>query len=130
MSEKKYQITLNETQMLALINATDFQSRIESGQLDDILFKGIPMSKTIDKEKARELIKELKAVMFPELEHNELYSISDTELSQNAKNLYDLHQTMREVYSWSKEPEGKTCNTWFDKPMKYGNQEFPLVEEV
>lgn len=126
---KKYIIELNEVQIKELIDATDFYSRILSGQLDEILIKGIPLTKSVNRTQIKFLLKELKKEMFPELETNENYGIFNKKLEQKAKILYDIHQVARYKYSWSKEPKGG-IQTWFQEPMKSSNYELPIVKEV
>lgn len=122
----EFNVKLNEKQILALIHATDFQSRIEAGQFSDILHKGISISKNVDRKRIRELLDELKLEMFPELESNESYGIYSPNLNENAKILYDIHLAMRYVYSWNKTPEGG-MQTWFEEPLKSSKEELPEV---
>ena len=126
---KKYSIELNERQIKEVIDATDFYSRILSGQLDDIMIKGIPLSKEINRTKVRFLLEELKREMFPELDSNESYGIYNPKLIEKAKILYDIHQTTRYTYSWSKEPKGG-IQTWFSDPMQASNEDLPEVKEI
>jgi len=122
----KLKITLNEKQSKLLIDATDLYSRLLSGQLDEILLKTIPMTKKIDRSKARKKIDELKEIIFPELEKGEIYGIYSRDLTDDAKILYDIHQSIRYKYSWSLEPKGG-FQTWFDEPIKTSKLDLPKV---
>lgn len=130
MLDREFEIDLNETQLLSLINAADFQSRIESGQLEDILFKGIPHSKKVDRDKIRDLLSQLKSEMFPELDSNESYGVGLNNSSENSNILYDLHQVMRYTYSWSLKPDGVIGDKWFDTPFKYSKEKLAIVMET
>ena len=125
---KKYIIKVNDIQALSIIEATDFESRLISGQLNEILLKVIPLSKNVNRDKIRYLLDELKMEMFPELDHNESYGIFNKKTDEKAKVLYDIHQVIRYKYSWSKNPKGG-IERWFDDPMRTSNEELPVVNE-
>jgi hypothetical protein len=112
----KLNLELKKNQTKAIIEATDLNSRLISGQLDDLI-RLVPMSKSIDREKARNLIKELKKTLFPELSDSSSYGIFNTNLDDKAKTLYDIHQAVRYVYSWHITPEG-SFQTWFTEPFQ------------
>jgi len=122
----KLTIELNEKQAKAVIDATDLQSRIMSGQLEDILLRAIPITKNIDRSAARQKIQELKEILFPELDSGELYGVFSDQLDMEAKILYDIHQAIRYKYSWHQKPEGG-FQTWFDDPMRTSDFEIPKV---
>lgn len=125
-----YNIKVNDNQIEALISATDFLSRLESGQFSDILQKVIPIQKEVNRDKIRFLLQELKQEMFPELSRSSSYGIFSKELSDNAKTLYDIHQAMRYTYSWHKTPEGG-FQTWFSEPLKSSTvNEIPEVTVI
>ena len=127
MNEKKFNVELSENQLLAIVEATDFQSRIMAGQLDDILHKGISISKEVNRDKVKRLLAELKLELFPELESNESYGIFSNHIDEKAQILYDIHQSLRYVQAWSDKPEGG-IQTWFSPPMKTSKENFPIVE--
>ena len=129
MNEKKFTVELSENQLLAIVEATDFQSRIMAGQLDDILHKGINISKEVNRDKVRGLLAELKIELFPELKSNESYGIFSNHIAEKAKTLYDIHQSLRYVQAWSDKPEGG-IQTWFSPPMKTSQEDLPKVVEI
>ena len=126
---KKYSIQLNEKQASAIIEATDFESRLMSGQLSEILLKTIPITKEVNRDKIRYLLEELKQELFPELDINESYGIFNDKTDKKAKILYDIHQALRYKVSWSNKPEGGR-GRWFDDPMRTSDEELPIVKEI
>lgn len=133
----KWLLEIDETHARIIKDALNVYSRAQMGQLDTILEmfwgKKIPSE---NMEDARELIKHLKDVLFPEFKntHGASYGIANKEIGENPKISYEIYKVLEHRISWDKagNPEkrdfSKMMGVNYDSPMKLSAHPFPKIK--
>lgn len=136
----KYRIELTEEQAKTMIHAMDLASRILSGQLgiiDEYISSYYDTSMPYDVR--RGMLNTLKmSYKFGGrvLEQNESLGISNTELVEDSRTLYDMLCVIRHSIARDKagNPEKRNWNTmvgyYYDSPMHYGKADLIKCEKV
>lgn len=121
MSEKRFQITLTETQVKALCAACEDIARLDMGQLDVL--------ERVDANwGAMRCVREM---LFPEG-----HSVTGIrKMSEDGKVLWDLYQALRFQLAWAHQDNAPHERRWpeqiqvhFDVPMKTGSEPLPEIE--
>ena len=128
----KYILELDEEQLKLIQSALDLRSRIQMGQLEELVdhFNG-PL-RHLENEKlnnAKEKIQEVKEILFPELSGSAFYGIKNNSLPIESQRAYDMVQVIRREIALKNKPQGGiTVN--FDQPIRYSDKEFIKVSSL
>lgn len=137
--QMKWNLEVDETHARVIKEALNVYTRAQMGQLDTILEmfwgKKIPAE---NMEQARDLIKQLKDVLFPEFKNNygASYGIASREIGEDPKISYEIYKTLEHRISWDKagNPQSRSWKNMsgvnFDDPMKFSNHPFPKIQSV
>ncbi|MFW6310953.1 MAG: hypothetical protein ACOC1K_01830, partial [Nanoarchaeota archaeon] len=119
-----YLIELSKNQLELISFCCDVISRIKAGQIKEIkrVLSNINTNNN-DLKVIDYYLREIKKIYFSELEENSYYGITNTELDENAKILYDIHQVIRNTIAWKNQPEGNPLRVDFDPVFKTSSQE-------
>lgn len=117
-------ITLSENQLKLLCRVTEEVSRLYMGQMDIL--------QTVSKSHINyETLNLIKKLLFNEFNSiGQYYGITSNEISDDARQLYDMYQVMRYVLAWKdadNTPETrdytKQIQVWYDTPMRTSENE-------
>ena len=104
LTKKKWQITVDHSQALALIQALDLYSRIFMGQIEEITRYGSAMIPAVPSGELAEWFNNIKLRMFPELPSGHAYhGIHSPKIDDTARVAWDLQQVIRYRVSWDTE---------------------------
>lgn len=116
---KKYRIELSEQQMKLIADCLEDVSRFASGQTELVytveeMLRGLPFDEQMKiRDNVRELLKQVKRVLLPELSYNESKGYNGSEFIGNVYQIYRtiLHQLAKDnnwnnVYSSPALPSG------------------------
>lgn len=131
-------LELSPEQASVIRNALDSYSRMLMGQLDyaldpirwqnyELAEKGIA-PKADWYEEVVPLLTELKQKLFG-LPSNSNYGIFNTQISEDARVSWDIHQVIRNKLAWTEHPKGD-YTVVFDKPLKSAKVELPKAEII
>lgn len=130
-NETRYTIEVNESQLYALMNAIENESRIMLGQFDvlkDICYRH--NGPKISWDEMRDVEWQLKQMFYPELSLNAYHGIHSDQIPNRARTLFDLYQVMRNVVAWNH----SLVRQWtvnFDDPYVTDNENpLPIVKVI
>lgn len=123
-----YNLQVNEEQLAMIQKALDLYSRLGIGQVEE-LANPFTSPYPIVSEKGKEILKEFKKEVFPELDSGAYYSIFSKEAPENAKIGYDLIQVIRNFLAYERKPEGG-ITVDFDTPMQTSEQPLSKIERI
>ena len=130
-TDKKWQLVINHSQALTMIQALDLYSRIHMGQIEEITRYGSALLPAVPSGDLGSWFNSIKAKMFPELPSGHAYhGIHSPVISDVARVAWDLQQVVRHRVSWDTEdpkdkPPFRGVN--YDPPIKSSEEE-PLAE--
>ena len=134
----KYKVTLTKEQIEILLPAIDLASRLHLGQIAEVANycnHRTNLRKT-DFYEGREALNNFKRlVMPPDFGDVISYGIYNTDVSDEARALYDIFQVLRNKLAWDTLPDGATSSetiyVQFDTPTKCSDEmELPVIEKV
>ncbi len=100
-------LTMSMDQARLLSQTVDIVTRLHLNQfsvLSDVCHReGQPFP---DHEKLQDIEWELKQLFSPELSHNSYWGIYNTQISNDARTLFDMKQQIRNALAWYKNPLG------------------------
>lgn len=134
----KYQLTINEKQVEALLKALDLFSRIGTAEFEEILRHPQWNSKIFtdtgvnahcnygDKYyQCSDLLKTAKTLLTG-LHRDASYSIAASEVDEDSKITYDIYQVIRNRLAWDRNPEGGVTVD-FHKPLEFSEEPLPEI---
>jgi hypothetical protein len=118
---------LTRSQLWSIANACEVVSRLHLNQFDvikDVCHrKGQPFP---DYHEFRKLELHLKQIFSPELSSNAYWGIFNVQISDDARTLWDIYQTIRYELSWESNPlGGMTVN--YDQPYNSSKEQLPKI---
>lgn len=114
----KITIEVDEEQAKVIINSLELMARISMGQFEGVYITlWLNGSGVKNSQEVREMLKQLKRIIFPDLSETSYYGILSKEASEPAKIAWDMYQVIRNKMSWAKHPEGGHTVD-FNEPMK------------
>jgi hypothetical protein len=121
-------LTITDKQAKLISRMCDICSRLYAGQVQELEeFHKLPRERMLD----------IKNSWFPELNNNASYGIVNTQISDNARILYDMHQVIRHWFAWRNQKNTPKTRNWseqigvsFDNPWKTGDQPLINIEDT
>ena len=125
-SEPTVTITMTMDQARLLSQTVDIVCRLHLNQFNvikDVCHrKGQPFP---DHEKLEDIEWQLKQLFSPELSHNSYWGIYNTQISNDARTLFDMKQQIRNQLAWYSNPlGGRTVD--YDEFMATDNENEPI----
>ena len=123
-------ITMSMDQARLLSQTVDIVTRLHLNQfnvLSDVCHrKGQPFP---DHEKLQDIEWQLKQLFSPELSHNSYWGIYNTQISNDARTLFDMKQQIRNALAWYRNPLGGRIVD-FDEFMATDNENEPITVTI
>jgi len=122
-----YTLTINDEQVLVILRALDFYSRVGCGQFNEVaeLFRFDPRTRFVDRQRIDSALETAKQRLLP-LERGSSYSICSPEVPREYQMAYDILQVLRHCKAWHDKPEGGPF-VRFNQPMRTSDHEFCTV---
>lgn len=130
---KKFSLEINSAQAKIIVEALDFYSRIQSGQLSELtnVCSG-PLQQLItieQSEDAEQLLGPIKKILFPNLQ-GQFYGITNKiDLPDSARVSYDIKRVIRGALAWDRKPEGD-ITVDFDKIEALSKEPLPVIKKI
>jgi hypothetical protein len=140
----EYTIKLNSKQVEVLRRACEVLARVHMCQFDIVIDEVMLNSKNYNKrkeilkddfycknEEIRDLAKQLKVLLEPELPGSCYHGIGSKEISDHAAIAYDIQQVLRHTQSWKEyPPETTKCflPITYDMPLAFSKEPLPKIE--
>ena len=128
----KITMELSEKQYKIITRALDLYSRIQMGQLHEIVqviaFESGKHIEHPERHKVNNLLSEVKQYIFG-LDNNAYNSICSDEVSESAKISYEIKQVMDSKLAWNQNPEGG-WQVQYDEPFEVTKYDLPVVEII
>lgn len=119
-------IRVNEKQAAIINRALDLYARIGAGQFREILFH--PQFFSVDKGNAADELEKI-ASQLTGLPPYSYHGITSEKLCKQSKTAFWIHQHIRYVIAWARNPEGG-YTVDFNKPEKFQEEEPVVVCEA
>ncbi|MGI8542206.1 MAG: hypothetical protein ACR2MD_01855 [Aridibacter sp.] len=123
---KEYQIKLSKEQLIIMSISLDLLCRLQLGQIKFPLKDCLPV-KTENFAEFENLCAELKKIVFPELFHNESYSIGNG--SYHAKIAYEMDKMIR-LRLWTDNDKKPSYSVDGNAPLHYSKEGLIEVEKL
>ena len=108
----RYNLELNEKQIELIMKSLDFYSRIQMGQISELVNPFVLPLPDANYDNVEELISKLKKTMFPNLELDSYYAIKSNHIPDSTRQMIDIMEVIRynlndkkgtRPYQWSNE---------------------------
>lgn len=129
---KRYQLTLNETQLNVLQHALDLYFRLGMGQVKEATDRMIPPLKDTGewcnrRDATEAVLIEARRMAMPELaSDNSYYSIHSQEIDESNRVACDIHDVVRHRLAWDRFPKGNFGVAW-DTPAHKSREPLPTI---
>ncbi len=105
-----YTIQVDKDQIELIAKALDFFSRIQLGQISELVNPYMVPLQKADYKLVTEQLTSLKSTMFPELPENAYYSIKSKKVPDNIRQIIDIYESIK--YVLSEENDKKNLFHW------------------
>jgi len=108
----RYNLELDKKQLELIMKSLDFYSRIQMGQVSELVNPFVLPLPDANYDDVEELIIELKKAMFPNLDTNSYYAIKSNHIPDSTRQMIDIMEVIRynlndkngdRPYQWSNE---------------------------
>src|SRR5574343_300603 len=124
-------ITMSMDQARLLSQTVDIVCRLHLNQFNvikDVCHReGQPSP---DHDKLQDIEWQLKQLFSPELSHNSYWGIYNTQISNDARTLFDMKQQIRNALAWYKNPLGGGWTVDYDEFMATDNENEPITVTI
>lgn len=123
----KYRLELTEEQCGVMNTALELYFRLGMGQLSELAWHFAPIE---DRDRVEVLLREMKRLMYPKLDHNAYYSISSHEIDDTFRVACDIRDVVRYQLAGDRDPSRKTWSVDHNKPMHMSKEPLPKIERI
>lgn len=135
--QRKYTITITQTQAEVMNRALELYSRLKAGQLTELYFEFMNPAKS-SRELFEVAAKDMKRSLWPDMEYNASKGIGQDTIESNGKGdiAWDMHEVLRHRLAWDKagNPSQRDFKTMmghdYDKPYSWSGHPLAEIKEV
>jgi len=127
-----YTLKISKEQAQAISNCTELYARIQMGQVEDVGYQLLANTKYLDlppedQSAIRDLLSDIHRILVGAT--NTSFGLHNKKIPEQARVAWDIHQVVRNVLAWERQPEGGISSVAFDKPYKTAGVELATMEK-
>lgn len=125
----KYTLEVDSEQLKHISKALDFYSRIQTGQLSELVNPYMVSLPEAEYKEVDKILKELKKQMFPNLPDGAFYSIKSKHISDSVRQMIDIFEVIR--YNIITNSDNLELSDKVSKPFHWASDKpLPIVEKI